>query len=162
MLLAAVGILLGALPNPTTTADAPEQNVTFKANHTLLVSDPTGTDFFQNQTTFNQLELFATVGEVPARAAKRLNYDGEPAQLASEVTVELNAQTGAIRIGTEQSTAQRAVDIANAFAEELTKYLAERQDVLTEQRSAAVQKRLDDLQKQVRDLQSKVALNPYD
>ena len=161
-LLAAVGMLLGAIPNPTTTADAPGQNFTYKANHTLLVSDPTGTDIFQNQTTFNQLELFATVGEVPARAAKRLNYDGEPAQLASEVTVELNAQTGAIRIGTEQPTAQRAVDIANAFAEELTKYLAERQDVLTEQRSAAVQKRLDDLQKQVRDLQSKLALNPSD
>jgi len=162
VLLAAVGLLLGALPNPTTTADAPDRNVTYKANHTLLVSDPTGTDLFQNQTTFNQLELFATVGEVPARAAKRLGYDGEPAQLASELTVELNAQTGAIRIGTEQATAQRAVDIADAFAEELTTYLAERQDALTEQRSVAVQKRLDDLQKQVRDLQSKLALNQND
>lgn len=162
VLLAAVGMLLGALPNPTTTADSPDQNVTYKANHTLLVSDPTGNDIFQNQTTFNQLELFATVGEVPARAAKRLGYDGEPAQLASELTVELNAQTGAIRIGTEQASAQRAVDIADAFAEELTAYLAERQDVLVEQRSAAVQKRLEDLQSQMRTLQNKLALNQND
>lgn len=78
MLLASIGVLVGAIPNPSTTADAPAQNITYKANHTLLVSTPSGSDFVQNQTTFNQLELFTTVGEVPARAAQRLGYGGEP------------------------------------------------------------------------------------
>lgn len=162
VLLTAIGVLVGALPNPSTTADAPTQNITYKANHTLLVSTPSGSDFVQNQTVFNQLELFTTVGEVPSRAAQRLGYEGEPAQLASEVVVELNEQAGAIRIGTEQDSSQRAVSIADAFAEELTLYLAERQDTLVELRLAAVGKRLDDLQAQMRELQKKVAADPKD
>lgn len=162
MLLAAVGVLVGALPNPSTTADAPAENVSFKANHTLLVSTPTGSDFVQNQTVFNQLELFTTVGEVPSRAAKLLGFDGEPAQLASEVEVELNEQAGAIRIGTEQESADRAVAIADTFAEELTNYLAERQDTLLIQRAEALQNRLDKLETDMKDLQRKVAGNPSD
>ena len=162
MLLAAVGVLVGAIPNPSTTADAPLQNITYKANHTLLVGTPSGSDFVQNQTTFNQLELFTTVGEVPSRAAKRLGFDGEPAQLASEISVELNEQAGAIRIGTEQDSADRAVAIADAFAEELTSYLAERQDTLLIQRNEVLTKRLEDLETAMKDLQRKVAANPSD
>ncbi|MFM7685364.1 MAG: hypothetical protein ACKPDI_05500, partial [Actinomycetota bacterium] len=162
MLLAAVGVLVGAIPNPSTTADAPLENITYQAKHTLLVGTPSGSDFVQNQTTFNQLELFATVGEVPARAAQRLGFDGEPAQLASEVSVEVNAEAGALRIGTEQESAQRAVAIADAFAEELTSYLAERQDTLLIQRSEVLTKRLEDLETSMKDLQRKVAANPAD
>ena len=162
MLLAAIGVLVGAIPNPSTTADAPLENITYQAKHTLLVGTPSGSDFVQNQTTFNQLELFTTVGEVPARAAQRLGFDGEPAQLASEVSVEVNAQAGALRIGTEQESAQRAVAIADAFAEELTSYLAERQDTLLIQRSEVLTKRLEDLETSMKDLQKKVAANPAD
>lgn len=162
MLLASIGVLVGAIPNPSTTADAPAQNITYKANHTLLVSTPSGSDFVQNQTTFNQLELFTTVGEVPARAAQRLGYGGEPAQLASEVVVELNQQAGAIRIGTEQESEQQAVAIADAFAEELTSYLAERQDTLLIQRNEVLTKRLEDLEASMKDLQRRVASNPND
>ncbi|MEY4174557.1 MAG: hypothetical protein RI900_1722, partial [Actinomycetota bacterium] len=162
VLLTSIGVLVGALPNPATTADSPTQTVSYKANHTLLVSTPSGSDFVQNQTVFNQLELFATIGEVPSRAAARLGFTGEPAQLASEVSVELNEQAGAIRIGTEQESAERAVTIADAFAEELTLYLAERQDTLIEQRLVAVGKRLDDLEQQMKELQRTVAANPND
>lgn len=161
--LAVLGALAGALPNPSTTADSPVQNTDWLASHTLLVSNTSpGQNVYNDPTTFNQLQLFATVGEVPKRVAEEIGYSGQPAELASQITVTLDQQAAAMRISTTQDTPEEAVTIADAFANQLTTYIAERQDLLREQRLAATLERLDELEAQIEDLQVKVVFNPTD
>jgi Mrp family chromosome partitioning ATPase len=161
--MALLGALLGALPDPSTTADSTEQNTEWTASHTLLVSNTSpGQTVYNDPTTFNQLQLFATVGEVPKRVATAIGYDGQPAALASQIEVTLDQQASALRISTTQDSADEAVTIADAFANQLTSYIAERQDSLREQRLSANLSRLEQLEAQIEDLQVEVVFNPDD
>lgn len=161
--LALLGALVGALPNPSTTSDADDTTTTWQAAHTLLISSTSaGQSILNDPVTFNQLQLFATVGEVPARAADTLGYDGPPAALAAEVLVELQRETGALRFSTTQPTADEAVLIADTFAEEFTGYLSERQDLLREERVAVNLARLEELESQITPLERQVVTDPDD
>ena len=162
VLLTVLGALAGALPSADDSVDA--IIVTdYQAAHTLLLSSTSATQtIYSDPVTFNQLQLFATTGEVPRRVAERIGYDGVPAELASQVTVEVDQATGAIRFSTTQTDAARAVLIADSFAEELTSYLSERQDSLRESRLTAARTRLDDLQTQVEDANAQLAFDPED
>ena len=73
--------------------------------------------------TFAQVPVFATTGEVPRLVAEELGYDGAPASLAAQLTVEEDAETGTLRFTTEQEDAEEAVRIADAFADETVRYL---------------------------------------
>lgn len=159
VLVAAVGALLGALPNPSSVSER-SQATRFRATHTLILSNPdTG---FDASISPVQISLFATNGEVPARVAAKLGYQGTPAGLASQVTVTYDGENGALTFTTVQSTADAAVSVADAFADETNSYLAERQEVLYQTRLAASLDRLDKLEAQLNDLQTKVASNPND
>ena len=68
--------------------------------------------------TFAQVPVFATTGEVPRLVAEKLGYQGAPASLAAQVTVEGDPETGTLRFTTEQENAEDAVRIADAFADE--------------------------------------------
>src|SRR5262245_44917494 len=102
VILAGVGALLGALPEPTRVE---EQATTFTATHTLLLNN---TDVILTGDTAvspNQVSLLATTGEVPLRAAENVGFDGNPAELASQVTVTFDLSTGALTFTTTQDTA---------------------------------------------------------
>ena len=158
-----LGAVVGAVPNPSTTSDADTTTTTWQASHTLLVSSSTaGQSILNDPVTFNQLQLFATVGEVPARAADTIGYDGPSAALAAEVQVELQRETGALRFSTTQATADDAVLIADTFADEFTTYLNERQDRLREERVAINLTRLDELESQITPLDRQVVADPTD
>lgn len=162
VLLTVLGALAGALPSSDDSVDAVVIR-NFQAAHTLLVSSTSASQtIYSDPVTFNQLQLFATTGEVPRRVAERIGYAGPPPELAGQMTVEVDQVTGAIRFSTTQTDAARAVQVADAFAEELTAYLAERQDTLREARLTAARERLDDLQTQVEDANSQLAFDPED
>jgi capsular polysaccharide biosynthesis protein len=162
VLLTVLGALAGALPSSEDSVDAVVVR-NFDAAHTLLLSSSSATqNIYSDPITFNQLQLFATTGEVPRRVADRLGFTGPPAELALEVVVEVDQLTGAIRFSTTQTDAARAVLIADAFAEELTSYLSERQDSLRESRLAAARTRLDELQTQVEDANAQLAFDAED
>ncbi len=148
------------MPQPKKDTDAV---TTWRATHTLLLSNssPTG-DIFSDPVTVNQLQLFATVGEVPKRAAERIGYRGEPAALAAQVSIQVFQQTGAIQITTQQSTAEQAVAVADTFAEELTTYLAERQDSLKTLRITSSLAEVSKLEDELKDLQRRVTASPDD
>lgn len=151
------GAIAGALPSPPPVEEVDIAAVTrWTASHTLLVA---GTS---DDLGFNQLDLFTTVGQVPARAAAAIGYNGAPAALASQITIEADQRSGALRITTTQDTADRAVLIADTFADQLVSYLAERQDSLRQDRLASNLERLDGLEQQVLDAEADIRRNAED
>lgn len=158
-LLAIVGGALGAAPEP---AEVEEQASSFRATHTMLVND---TDVAQGGNTAvspAQVSLLATTGEVPARVANSLEFDGNPAALANQMTVEFDFSTGALTFSTTQDDSEWAETLADTFAETTNNYLAERQDVVYQQRLAAGIDRLAELEAQLGELTTELQFAPDD
>jgi Mrp family chromosome partitioning ATPase len=156
------GALLGGLPSDASGAESATR---WNARHTLLVSRTSQLDSVfsdSGNVNFSQLQLFLTTGEVPARVADLLDYAGQPAALAAQITVTADPSSGSLRIATEQDSADRAVDVADAFANELVAYLAERQDALRQDRLAATLSRLEELDAELQAAQARVRLEPLD
>ena len=154
------GALVGGLPQPDSAADA---TVRWTASHTILVSDSSDAgSLFTNPLAFNQLQLFATTGQVPARAAEAIDYSGAPAALAGQVQVAADQQSGALRITTTQASADDAVEVADAFGDELIGFLSERQDELRETRLTANLERLSDVETELREAEDRADLRPDD
>lgn len=96
------------------TQAAVERSRTYDATATLVVN-PT----LEIPPNLAALALFATVGDVPERAADRLGWEGHPQALAATVTASANPETGTLtlsRTGTDDDEVARTV---NVFAEEL-------------------------------------------
>lgn len=161
VLFAFMGAAAGAIPQPEKATIDPT-SVSYSAAHTLLISSSSIDGSIYSNQLVNQLQLFAVTGEVPKRVSKAIGYTGAPADLASQVTVEVDQSTGAIRISTTQASADLAVTVADTFGDELAGYISERQDDLQSKRIAATLARLTDLEKQVKDLEGKAAATPSD
>jgi Mrp family chromosome partitioning ATPase len=157
LLMAVIGAAVGALPEPEKVE---EQARTFSATHTLLLNDETSTEQASAAISPNQVTLFVTTGEVPLRAAEALDFRGNPATLASQVTSLFDFGTGALTISTIQESADRAELVADTFSDELTTYLAERQDVVYEERLAAASERLAELEEDLNGVTRELSLNP--
>jgi Mrp family chromosome partitioning ATPase/capsular polysaccharide biosynthesis protein len=152
------GAVIGGLPAPDSAADSVTR---YTASHTILVSSTSENgSIFTDPQAFNQLQLFATTGEVPKRAAESIDYSGAPAALASTVDVVADQQTGALRISTTQDGADEAVEVADAFGDELSSYLGERQDELRQDRLSSTLKRLQDLEAQIAEVEEQVLIPP--
>ncbi|MEP6296217.1 MAG: hypothetical protein ABJ382_02745, partial [Ilumatobacter sp.] len=82
--------------------------------------------------------------------------------LAAQVVVTADQQSGALRISTTQATPDEAVDVADAFADELISYLAERQDELRETRLTSNLDRLTELETELRDAEDRADRSPDD
>ena len=157
LLMAGLGAVLGALPAPERVE---EQAVRYNATHTMLLNDVDQSQTGSSGVSPNQVPFFATTGEVPKRVAERIGYTGSANELASQVIVNFDSGVGALTVSTNQDTAAQAEAVADAFAEELNKYLAERQDAYFEDRLAASNDRLADLTKKIDDLNEQKANEP--
>ena len=160
VLLAALGGAVGAIPSSEESVDA---TTTYSAAHTLLLSNTSVDDsVFSDPVAFNQLQLFAVTGEVPRRVAEKIEYPDVPAALAAQVTVTIDTSNAALRISTVQSTADAAVEIADAFADELVTYLSERQDELKNARLADSLERQNALEADIEALKPQLLNAPDD
>lgn len=157
LLFAIGGAVLGALPEPASTADSV---VTYRADHVLLVASENGS-IFADPIATNQLVLYATTGEVPERVASRLGLDS-PGAASSGVSAFLDTNTGALTISVVGSSIADAETRANTVAEELTTYLAEQQDETQEARLTALLARSQQLEDDIADLQRAAAADPDD
>jgi Mrp family chromosome partitioning ATPase len=154
------GAVAGGLPEPEKATDSITR---WTASHTILVGSSADSALgYTDPQAFNQLTLFTTTGQVPIRAAETLDYSGEPAALAAGISVAADQQTGAIRISTTQDSASAAVGVADAFADELVSYLAERQDTLRQDRLASTLERLSVLEGQIDEAEVAVRRFPDD
>ena len=131
----------------------------YRATTTMLVSNGSNTI---GTISFNQVPLFATTGEVPANVAAIVKWSGAPAALAAQMQAAVDANTGTFTISTQQTSPSRAVELSNTFADELVKYLAQKQDEVLGGRLAASLKRLDELKKQASALNASSVQNPDD
>ena len=155
-----VGAVLAGLPDPARAADA---EIEWRATHLLGVSRATGEGIAgPDQLSFNQLQIFVSAGEVPARVAARLGHRGNPDVLADEIVVAGNQNSGAFRISSTNVDAERAVTVADLFAEELTTYLDERELARQEDRIVAGLARLERLETELRDAEERAQLEPDD
>jgi Mrp family chromosome partitioning ATPase len=154
-----LGGIAGALPSPRKAADSAS---TYSATHTLLISstDPSG-QITSDTISESQIVLLTTVGEVPKAVAKELGQSNA-ASLAAQIQVNLDQTSNSLSITTTQAAPELAVKIADAFADQLTTYLATRQDDLREQRLSAANDRLTSLQTQIQTLSRDAAASPSD
>jgi Mrp family chromosome partitioning ATPase len=159
LLLAVLGAGLAALPD--TDRVQAEVERTYEATHTMLVNNP---DFTSSTAATavspNQVALLATVGEVPERVKEQVDFSGNAAELARQVTVAFDFTTGSLTFTSTQQSPERAQEVANAFAEQTNRYLAERQDIVYQERLASALERLESLEIQLDDLTAQLAADP--
>ena len=160
-LLTAVGAGLGALPEPATVEEE-SLTTTYSATHTLLLNNQELAYSSSTAISPSQIRLFALNGEVPERVAEQIGFDGSRAELASQVQVDFDQETGALTFSTTQDTAEQAVLVADTFAEVTNSYLTTRQDELNGKRIVAATTRVDMLREKANELSAQLAANPTD
>jgi Mrp family chromosome partitioning ATPase len=158
--LACAGAVLAAAPKTDQVED--EVTRSYSATHTMLVNNPEATRSTSTAVSPSQVALLATTGEVPARVAEEIGYDGNTAELASQVTVQFDFDTGALTFSVTDDEPARAELIADSFADATNSYLAERQDVVYQERLAAALDRLTELEGQLDELTQELAATPED
>jgi len=86
--------------------------------------------------------LYATIGEIPERAAERLGYDGEPQVLASLISASPNADTGTLTISTSDPDGAVAARRVNAFADATVAYFRDQQSQQARSRMQELKRQL--------------------
>src|SRR6187431_2771433 len=155
----AVCALIGALFAFVGTDPEPEPiQTTYRATNTLLSSTSQfGSQSLIGTITFAQVPVFATTGKVPRLVAEKLGYNGPPAALAAELTVESDPQTGTLRFTTEQENPDDAVRIADAFSDETVLYLSQRQEELRQDRQTKSLGDVERLETEIHGLDAEIA-----
>jgi Mrp family chromosome partitioning ATPase/capsular polysaccharide biosynthesis protein len=154
VLFAVLGVALGAVPQPQQAQDA---TISYTATHVLLLSSSNG-NLYTDPVQLNQIVLFASTGEVPQRVAAKLGMGiGEVA-----VSAGLDQSSGALSIQADRPDGKSAELIANAVADELAKYIVERQDRQSEDRLATNLARQKDLATRIHSTETAVAAKPGD
>jgi capsular exopolysaccharide synthesis family protein len=159
-----IGLVLGAtgglLTAPSGSKAATTSPAGFTARATLALNpDAAKTAATGNNAaglTIDAMAFYATTGEVPRRAAKLLNYNNDPALLATLVNALADSKLNTIQLTTKMNDGQRAADIANAFANSLTAYLDERAQANQQQQLQVLSQRSDALQHQIADLTAQI------
>ena len=159
LLFGIVGAAFGAIPQPAATTDT---TVRYSATYAMLMVTDDANSLYGTGIV-NQIKVFATLGEVPKRAAVRLGRpEGDGPSLAAQLTVNVDPASAAVTIATTQDTANAAVDLVNTFGEELATFIAERHDDTRTTRLARLKTRLADLKVQLQNLQAQLTATPND
>ncbi len=151
ILLACV-LVAGVAAWVLTPAEPADDGVTYQASH-LLIRDSSGL----TNLSIAQVALFVKTGEVPQRVADRLGFDGEPAVLASRVTLEPDDQVGTLEVTATGTSPEQAVERANAFAEETLGLLGEQASEARQDQIERVNETLIRLQAEIDDLNRRIA-----
>jgi len=129
-----------------TAPDATEQEAsaavsTYSATATLITSPTQSVE--TAPVSLATVALYTTTGEIPKRAARALDYRGEPQLLASMVAVTPSSETGTLTI-TATDTDQKAVEeLVNAFADSTVSYFRDQQVELDRARTVELQEAID-------------------
>ena len=108
-------------------------------------------------TNLATLSALTTLGEVPRRVASRLNYEGDPVDLAQHVTASPDQGTGLLWIAADSASPQQAERLANTFARELVAWVDEGRSTGAAETTERVQGQIDDVEKQIERLEDRIA-----
>ncbi len=157
-----VAMLLAGLVTFIITPERPAAAATtsFRATATILQGE--NQQGYANQTQLERVALFATTGEIPRLVAETLNYDGDPAVLAAQITPEVSGVVGTVRLNSTGTNGPRTAEIVNAFADQTVEYFAAQ---AIERRTAeltALEERLVEVSGLVAEAENRVAQDPDD
>lgn len=151
-LIMACVVIAAAVAWLTTPAQPGPAVSTFEASHILIrEADESGI-----RESAGTVALYVTAGEVPQRVADRLDFQGDPALLASEVTTEANETLGTITITVQDRDGRRAAELANAFAEETLVYLTEQVQVEQQRQTDVLVRRLEELEARIAEFDAQI------
>jgi capsular exopolysaccharide synthesis family protein len=122
-ILAVIAVGLAGL-----TAPAPEEVRKFRATATVAVlTSRTATSAIALEPVSADIAaVMVTLGDVPARVATRLGYEGSPGNLANQVSVRTDTTTQTLDLSVTHADGEGAASVANAFAHELVTVLEEK------------------------------------
>jgi capsular exopolysaccharide synthesis family protein len=158
VLLAIVAVFLTSPKTPTKA---------YTAEHLLMLNNAPGSQ--EGASGFNNLALAAmmatndTEDGVPARVAALLGYDGDPDDLAARI--EATGDTGGLpllHVTATAGTPDEAVRLANAFGEELVKYINEREAADAEAARTEAAATAARIEGEIAALNTQIAQNPPD
>jgi capsular exopolysaccharide synthesis family protein len=122
--LVALALVLTFIISPSDSAKV------YEADH-VVVRDQGSSDE-ESVSSIDNVQLVAghmvDKGDVPARAAEVLGYEGSPEDLAKDVTAVGDTEINTVTITARADDPEEAALIANAFGEQLVQYLNQRQE----------------------------------
>ncbi|MFC7489217.1 MULTISPECIES: AAA family ATPase [unclassified Knoellia] len=102
------------------STDTTKKIGSYTATATILVGSSNSE---QGAPNLGRLALYLTTGEVPKRAAAVVDFEGDPALLASGLTVTPDTVSQALTVSATASDGEQAAAVANAFADETVKFI---------------------------------------
>jgi capsular exopolysaccharide synthesis family protein len=115
--LVAAAVMWGLTP---ANSGASQKVGSYTATATLLVGSR-GADQLTS-VSMGRIALYLTTGEIPRNAAEDLGYQGDPAVLASGLTVTPDMSALALTVSATAADGERAAAVANAFAAQTVKF----------------------------------------
>ncbi len=158
LVLAAVILAAGVTFLITPAQPVATVSTSYQATATLLQGE--NQQGYANQTQLERVALFAKTGEIPRLVAENLDYDGDPALLAAQITTQVSGVVGTVTISSTSTDGNRAAEVANAFADQTVDYFAAQ---AIERRTAeltALEERLVEITGLVAEAEQKVAGDP--
>ena len=153
-----VGIIAAALI-PTSSSNTDR----FSATHELLFTPRGDTGSGAPARAETQLEAtaaLATGEEVSDRVAKRMGFTSDPGNLADDVEVQTDPKAAIIAITAVKRDRSEAALLANTYASELQKMVAERDQATYQEALTAAKARADQLREEVRAVSARLATAP--
>ena len=120
---------------------------------TILVPNPVGNS--SQTVNLQEAALQVTVGAVPAAAAAALHYQGNPADLAAQVSATVDSSVNTLTLAVQGTDGGRAAAVSNEFAKALNDSLLQLATNTYQSQVSGVEKRLNDLQDQIGTYQGK-------
>lgn len=106
--------------------------------------------------------LYATIGDVPKRAALQLGYDGEPQALASTVSAAAMPETATLTISSSGTDKRAVQERVNVFTAELIAYFQRSQSDDVQRQLDLLNGRIDEHRERLRQLDRKIRARPGD
>jgi capsular exopolysaccharide synthesis family protein len=110
----------------------------------------------QPNANLNAVAALVTNGPVPIRAAKEVGYRGNPGDLASNIDVKFNGNTGLLYIGAQAPTAKKAELWSSAFTDQLLGFLGEAQANGALSQAKSLHQQLQKLQSRISALEAQI------
>lgn len=139
---------------------SPKQPATvYEATHTLLRDEASGDVDGGGSSADNPsvVSLWAVRGEVPQRVKEVLAYDGAVDDLFADVDATPSVELGTVEVTAEGGSPDEAVLLVNTIADEVIRFIDERDQTRAEEENQDRQAKVALLSQQARELEAQIA-----
>ena len=136
----------------------------YKATHTLQFDPNAASDSVITSAarSLDQMAVLTTTGPVPAAVASKLGTSESGHELSQQITTFVNPSASTLQITAVDGDSERAVELADAFADALVEYLTDKDADTYDKARSDAQATVDELQTEINSLSARIAANPPD